>query len=234
MISVRLLAAFAGSYPGASFVEIGANDGELHDPIQPYIRSRQWRGVMVEPVPYLCERLRHNYAAEADRVAIENAAIDSGGGRRPFYYLRPESERHDLPHWYHGLGSFDRRHLLESAGGDRDAIERLIVEAEVACLSLAELCSKHGIDRLDLLLIDAEGHDWEILRSVDFGDIHPRLLVFEHHNLGEADLAECEGALRAAGYHLVRDGLDTWCLDLSPHDPLSASWSEAISVSTGN
>ena len=51
---------------------------------------------MVEPVPYVFERLRGNYAG-VDRVTLENAAVGATDGDLPFYYLvdASDEERRD-------------------------------------------------------------------------------------------------------------------------------------------
>jgi hypothetical protein len=54
----RLLRAFADAYPEASFLEIGAGDGVTADHLRPFVVSRPWHGIMVEPVPYVFEQLR--------------------------------------------------------------------------------------------------------------------------------------------------------------------------------
>ncbi|MGH9185268.1 MAG: hypothetical protein ACRD0U_05570, partial [Acidimicrobiales bacterium] len=61
MAGRRLLRAFAAAYPAAFFIEIGSNDGEQFDHLKPFIRSRSWRGIMIEPVPYVFARLQRNY-----------------------------------------------------------------------------------------------------------------------------------------------------------------------------
>lgn len=75
----RILRAFADRYPKAFFVEIGANDGEQHDHLRPLILGEEWRGIMVEPVPYVFERLRQNYDRVLERVTLENSAITKRG-----------------------------------------------------------------------------------------------------------------------------------------------------------
>ena len=76
----RLLRAFADAYPDAFFVEIGSNDGERSDHLRPFILSRRWSGIMVEPVPYIFERLQRNYGG-TDRIVLANLAIaDRDGG----------------------------------------------------------------------------------------------------------------------------------------------------------
>lgn len=98
MAGPRLLTAFAEAYPEAFFMEIGANDGDKYDHLRPMITSKAWRGIMVEPVPYVFARLQRNYG-DHEGVALENAAIAQEDGRMPFFHLREatEEERPGLP-----------------------------------------------------------------------------------------------------------------------------------------
>jgi FkbM family methyltransferase len=222
----RLLRAFADVHPAATFVEIGANDGEQHDHLREHIRARQWRGVMVEPVPYVFERLRHNYAG-IDRVALENAAIGERDGQLPFYHLvdaAPE-ERAQLPDWYDGIGSFSRDFLV-AHGKHMPDIEERIVRAEVPALTYESLCRKHGFDHVDLLVVDTEGYDWELLRHVDFARDRPQLVIYEHFHLSEADLDACEAHLRGLGYQTMQEGFDTFCLDPGADPRLQRVWGD--------
>jgi FkbM family methyltransferase len=223
MAGPKLLEAFAETYPRATFVEIGANDGEQHDHLRPYILAGGWRGVMVEPVPYVFARLRDNYAGVAG-VTLENAAIAGEDGRLPFFHLRDagEEERARLPDWYDGVGSFSREAILSHAAQMPDIAER-IVELDVEALSFETLCARHGLDALDLLLVDTEGHDWEILRHIDFARHRPRLVVYEHFHLVPEDRAAGLAHLEAAGYETMEEGLDTFALRPEP-DALTRRW----------
>jgi FkbM family methyltransferase len=218
----RLVGAFAEAYPEAFFIEIGSNDGEQHDFLRPQILSKRWRGVMVEPVPYVFERLRRNYG-ELERVALENAAIADRDGRTPFFHLREAGADEHLPGWYHGVGSFSREAVLGHRGFIPDVDDRL-VETSVRCMTFESLCRKHAVDRLDLLLVDVEGYDAEIVRMVDLSQRHPRLLVFEHYHLSEADRRECTERVEAAGYEVLAEGFDTWCLDVRAAPELATLW----------
>src|SRR5947208_7530018 len=48
---------FGDAHPEATFIQIGANEGHELDPLTGPIERRRWTGVMVEPVPYVFERL---------------------------------------------------------------------------------------------------------------------------------------------------------------------------------
>jgi FkbM family methyltransferase len=214
----KLLRAFADAYPRAVFVEIGSNDGEQHDHLREFILEREWRGVMAEPVPYVFARLQDNYAG-IDRVALENVAIADRDGSLPFFHLAdatPE-EREQMPDWYDGIGSLSREGVLGHAPQIPDLADRL-VETQVPSLSFSSLLRRHGLETVDLVLIDTEGHDWEIIRHIDLAAHRPRLLVYEHYHLAAADRAACRGHLEAAGFTTMEEGLETFCLRPEPDE----------------
>lgn len=208
----RIIESFAASHPEATFVEVGANDGQQHDHLRPYIEQGGWRGVMVEPVPYVFERLRRNYA-EVPGVELVNAAIAESSGRRRFFGVRDADprERAGLPDWYDGIGSFRREAVLSHVRQIPDIADR-IVEHDVEALSLRDLLQRHGLQRPDLIVLDAEGHDGAILRSLDLALDGPRLLVYEHFHMAAEERAQCHASLRAAGYETLEEGFDTIAL----------------------
>lgn len=215
MAGPRLLRAYAQARPDATFVEIGANDGLQHDHLRPLLLDGLLRGVMVEPVPYVFRRLRAGAAAFEDRVALEQAAIGTTDGVAEFWYLRePAPGEAGLPDWYDGVGSFSRAHLEAHAGSIPGLADRL-VRAEVPVLTLATLLERHGLERVDLLVIDTEGHDWAILQAVDLEVAPPQLVVFEHFHLTPADRAAAGAHLRAHGYALLEEGFDTFAVHAS-------------------
>ncbi len=224
LAATKLIRAFADTHPEAFFVEIGSNDGVQHDFLRPFILERRWRGVMVEPVPYVFARLRANYGS-LDRVALENAAIAERDGSLPFFHLRQadRGEREDLPDWYDGIGSFDRDVVASHANHIPD-IEERIVRSEVPALTFESLCRKHDVSELDLVLVDAEGYDSRIVQGIDLAARHPRLLVYEHFHLTAEDRERCARHVRAGGYETMEEGFDTWCLDTGTQDDLTAAW----------
>ncbi len=142
-----------------------------------------WTGVMVEPQPAVFARLRET-VGDRPGIRFVNAAVAAKKGTVPFF--APEDDT---------LGS-----LAEIEGAER---------VEVEAITFADL----GLDRLDLLLIDTEGHDWVVLQQVD---LRPRLIVYEHYHLGPADRQAARDHLTGRGYELLEEGLDT--LALRPED----------------
>lgn len=221
----KLLRAFADSYPAATFIEIGANDGRQHDHLGRLIAGGQWRGLMVEPNPGAFARLRQAYG-DNERVILVNTAIADRDGRIPFYEIAAPINEHDweLVGSYDALGSLSKEALL-SHGWIAD-VEQRIVETDVECMRFASLCEKHAIEQLDLLVVDTEGYDFEVLRSADLERLRPRLLIYEHALLEDRDYAKCREMLERLGYGLIEEWLDTWCVDLRFDDVLAATWRE--------
>ena len=224
LAATRLVRAFADTHPEAFFIEIGSNDGVQHDFLRPFILERRWRGIMVEPVPYVFARLRENYGS-LERVELENAAIAERDGTLPFFHLREAApaERQGLPGWYDGIGSFDREIVASHADHIPD-IESRMVRADVPALTFESLCRKHDVSELDLVLVDTEGYDFQIVKGIDLTTRHPRLLVYEHFHLSAEDRERCAQHVREQGYETMEEGFDTWCLDTGADDRLTATW----------
>jgi FkbM family methyltransferase len=219
----RLLRAFARAYPRAFFIEIGANDGGGADHLQSLIRSNPWRGILVEPNPRAFERLRENYA-DLGRVELANVAIAGSDGRLPFFEIEPPEDpaSWELLGEYDRLGSLSREVLL---GHDWiKNVDRRVVRTEVDALTFESLCRRHRVERVDLLVIDTEGYDFEIVRQLDLADRRPRLLVYEHGLLTAEERKQCRVLMRKAGYELLEEWIDTWCLDTTVEDRLTARW----------
>ena len=234
----KLLSAFADLHPSPFFLEVGASDGVTSDHLRPYVLEHQWRGIMVEPVPYVFERLRRNYAG-IDRVALENVAIADHDGVADFHYFaeNPQSTHGkltDAPHAPHQRETIEAMRLTMAQLGSlsRDHVEshsRIldhdteIVSTEVACCTLRSLLARHDVARLDLLVIDAEGYDFEIIRQLDFAAYRPRVLVYEDIHL-QSDHVACRELLEGLGYELLEEMFDTWCFDATIEDRLTSRW----------
>lgn len=227
---------FARAYPRATFVQVGANDGVYRDPLTDEIRARPWKGVMVEPVPYVFERLRANYGAHS-RIALENAAItDEDGTRELFHLAEAEPGTPRLPDWYDKLGTFHRDVLLKHRAAIPDFDQRLRT-LQVPCLTFESLCRKHGLASVDLIQLDTEGHDFEILRQIDLDALRPRLVMYEHLHFDEAARRESAELVLAAGYEQLADVVNTICLrtsDLTARDEsLRRLWRKLRSEGSG-
>jgi hypothetical protein len=53
------------------------------------------------------------------------------------------------------------------------------------------------------LSIDTEGHDYEVIKQIDFRTLRPGIMLYEHRHLSRPDRAACEHLLRSHGYRLA-------------------------------
>jgi FkbM family methyltransferase len=192
----RLIALFADVFPDAFVVQIGANDGTAGDPLVDAFSKTRWSGLLVEPVPHLYETLMERYR-DRPGVRLERAAVSMRDGEAPLYRLR--SVPGTMPEWFNQLATLNREVLLKHRSSILE-MESLLIEERVPTVRLETLLARHGVSRIDLLVIDTEGHDWEILRLLDFTRFRPVLLMFEHQHLSANDKAVAYALLETNGY----------------------------------
>lgn len=181
------------------FVKVGANDGIGDDPCSDiFLADPAWSGVLIEPVSYCFERLKKNFP-DNGRFAFEQIAVGSPAGEAPFYFVDPKA-RDTMPNWedwFDKLGSFDRNHILKHANG---VLEPYIVAGRVPVLPLTEVIVRHGLKQVHLLHIDAEGYDYEVLKTLDFSRFAPLTIFIEHFHLPADQKREMLQFLARQGY----------------------------------
>ncbi|MDI1247260.1 MAG: FkbM family methyltransferase [Lacunisphaera sp.] len=189
---------------GLRFIQVGANDGQRADPLQPFIDQYAWTGLMLEPLKGNFAALQRHRGANP-RLRLRRAAVDVAAGRRLIYDLAPAATA-TLPDWARGLGSFSRARL-EQVTRELGLPNTAIVAEEVETVAWDEVWREFGGKRCELLVLDTEGHDLTLLRSCGLAAHRPRLILFEHacNTLPERmefyrellelgyDLATCEG-----------------------------------------
>lgn len=209
----RFLARILGSIDDVSVVQIGACDGERQDPIRRLLLARPgWRALLVEPFPDVHRVLRANYPDE-ERFTLVQAGIAETEGEMPFWFVPSEAraELDWLPGHVDQLGTFVRDDLIVELGASRAAeLEPYVRSTPVPTMRLDTLFERHGVDRIDLFMVDTNGYDLVILRQFDVDRYRPKVIVFEHKHLSAAERAE---ALAIVGDYRVRDlGDDYFCV----------------------
>jgi FkbM family methyltransferase len=193
--------------PQPVFVKIGANDGITGDPCADILLAHtNWRGLLVEPVPYCFDRLREHYH-DSQRFCLEQVAIGSAAGQASFYYVDAQANRHvpDLPPWFDQLGSFDRNHIVKHLNG---RLEPFIIECKVQVCPLSEVLMRNQIREVHLLHVDTEGHDYEVLKTLNFAEHAPLSIFVEHRHLSPAHRTAMRRLLRQHGYSVRNCGAD--------------------------
>lgn len=183
-----------------NFIQVGAFDGLVQDPLRKYVARCGWHGVMVEPQARPAARLRELYK-DNDRIAVLQAAVDRQVGTRAFFTV----ESPEAPSWAGALASFDKNVVLKHAD-DIPGLDRMIKEVSVDCITFDSILARVPEGRLDLLQIDTEGADAFILSLFPFEQIKPAIVCWEVRHLSLREREECLALLARHGYRFASSG----------------------------
>lgn len=214
--------AHLAEQPSMSIVQIGAYIGNSkHDPLFDFLQkvaSTKHKIVLVEPIREYFDLLCRNYR-NISGIEFENVAIAETEGERDMYRLDGSIDpiKHGHGTWLTQLSSLREERMGRlydkcevDPGHKAFFLEHRVIE-KVACITLHQLLAKHQIQQLDLLQIDAEGYDYEILKTLDFDLLKPSFINYERVLL-QKDEPACREMLEAQGYLLIDWRQDTLCI----------------------
>jgi FkbM family methyltransferase len=182
--------------PDVFFVQIGSHDGISGDPLQPHIdRHPGWRGIMVEPIPETYAQLRGRRTDP--RFRLVQAAVTDHDGTVTMYVFDDDEL------------NVTKLATIESRLAGRYTQFRS-TSVEVQAMTFASLTQ--DVDDIDLLHIDAEGHDAKILAQVDFDAWTLSAVLFEDRHLEPDERSLTTERLESHGYRLWWNGRDTLAL----------------------
>lgn len=188
------------------FIQVGASDCGLNDPLREYVLKDRAKGLIIEPIKQSLCRAQEQYRGISG-LYFANCAIDYAKGSRQIYKIKDVD---GLPKWAYQVCSFSRDVLLKHEK-EIPQIRELVVEESVCTESIGELMKQSGFYSPDLLLIDTEGFDAEILKMFPFKNHCPELVIFEHKHLDEKQEKDSLILLKKYSYQVWRDSTDTIC-----------------------
>ncbi|HEV8555698.1 MAG TPA: FkbM family methyltransferase [Actinophytocola sp.] len=187
---VVLARLFAGQRTGR-YVDIGAGD-PIEASVTKHFYDHGWRGLNIEPIPFLAERLR------ADRPEDVTLAVAVGA-------KSGSAVLHVVGHEW-GWSTLDD----QLAQGYRDEQQWDVSEIEVELVTLAAVLDDHP-GPVDFLKIDVEGAEQDVIDGADWARHRPRVIVIEATEPGAPTPAhhQWEPVLLDAGYRCALfDGLN--------------------------
>ncbi len=166
-----LLVALAAKLPPGCMVDVGARFGTSSEP---FLR-RGWSSLAFEPDGFNRAALRW-VRRRFRRLTVDPRGVsDHAASSVPFYRSPGRSA-------ISSLYGFDESHS---------------VRGTIELVTLAEACSEHNVSSVELLKVDAEGHDLAVLRGFPWSRLRPRLVM-----------CEFDEAKREAGGHSYRSLCD--------------------------
>lgn len=197
-----------------NFIQVGANDGMVNDPVRDFITREGWRGILVEPLPNVFELLKKNYKSRYHQnLTFLNMAVssDTKDDFKIWTFDEKFLEKLSFGKRLNLLrkASFNRQHLLKFVSSE-DA--KHIIEVSVPCISLNKLYQEYftkKYNKLHVLIMDTEGHERNILSNVDFNLINPEVIILETALYGPEERSWIESLLIKNNYKIVSSGEDT-------------------------
>jgi FkbM family methyltransferase len=185
------------------FIQVGANDGIFGDPLRKHILAHKWTGVLVEPQPEAFEALKSNYAGFEDRLSFENVAITGLSSTITLYRAKNTFRKVE--------GSTIATSSVASLNPRVTSMQLGVKPAELEEISvptarLDALVEKYALHDLDLLQIDTEGHEPQVLDTLDLSKTKPKLIQFEHGHLPPKVVGTITASLNAHDYLVYYGG----------------------------
>jgi FkbM family methyltransferase len=153
------------------FVEAGAFDGIIQNNTVE-LEHQGWRGLLIEPVPAIAERCRHNRPL----ATVEECAL-----------VPPDYDSDRIQLTYCGLMTVARG-ALKSSEADAAHIEsakehmgadKNVFEFEARARTLTQVFDAHKVPQIDLLCLDIEGLEAPVLRGLDLERYAPKFMLIE-------------------------------------------------------
>ena len=135
--------------------------------------------LLVEPVPHNISAIKENLK-EFKNVHLEPVAVASVRETKDFFFVKATSINKLKKHWASGIGSFNKKHLLNHR------TKRFLIEEDdidnipIKTVKFEDLIEKYSISEIDKILIDIEGYEYEILRDMDLKKVRINSILFEY------------------------------------------------------
>ena len=170
------------------FVDIGAYDGIELSNSYFFEKHLEWKGLCVEPIPSVFNKLIKNRNCFCEQVAAwkENDI-------KKFKIIEGYSET------LSGLiDSYEYEHK-KRIDSEIKAFNQKYIEIEIQCIDINLLLSKHDLYNIDFLSIDTEGSEIEILKKLDFSKFKIDYISVEN-NYNNSEIREI---LKKANFELI-------------------------------
>lgn len=205
-----------------SVVQIGANDGVMCDPLRRYLINHKGKILLIEAVPFYCEKLKELYKSK-ENVTILNNLISNTSSEKDFFYIDPSiasSMDGDGPNnqWAHGQGSIDKEVIISwiKKNSFRGENYRKNINNYIKSIKSIKLISKKLNDianendlgnGIDLLVLDVQGHEFKILENLPNIKKLPLFIIYEDDSsMSEMDSKNLSYLLIKYGYRLILPG----------------------------
>ncbi len=160
LLRVRLFRA-GRSGSDLKYIEIGANHPVVHSSSYLFHKKYGAHGILVEPIPALCEILSRSRPGDS----VVNCAVSASHDETATLYVARHS----------ALSSLDKDHIKQFSGEGKSIADVLTVPN----LHINSFMEIYAPKIIDFLSVDTEGMDLKILQTLDTDRFRPAVIQCE-------------------------------------------------------
>jgi FkbM family methyltransferase len=151
------------------YVEVGANDGRSFSNTYVLEKTRNWSGILVEPI------LHKHFESQRYRDASRNRFVY--GACVDFNYSDPMVKLY----YSNLMSTSDLEHgqLWAEAGSKFLNNGESVLPFWSPAIVLNQVIKEAGVSKIDFLSIDVEGAELSVLKGIDFEEIDIQLILIE-------------------------------------------------------
>lgn len=168
-----------------TFVECGAFDGQTECSCKFFEETMGWTAYNLEPVPWIFEHLQSNRPGSNNF----NLGLSDKSGSASFQsVIHPKYGRQTT------IGAINHSPELKAAL-EADGCTFEPVQIQVLCWS--DFIAKTGLEEIDLMVLDVEGHELAVLSGMQNSPVLPKVMCIE---FGHAGFNRIRTLMNSMGY----------------------------------
>ena len=202
-----IFALIGDGFKKASFIQVGAHRGTDYDDIYNEVKTSGWTGMLIEPLPSNFELLQEDYSGCEDLIFLQYVVSDKEGTIDFFSLKDPDKYKYgdqvNSVSEYHIVRFLNTNHNVPISQMDEN-----IVKNSVPSRRLDSIIKEHEIEP-NVIYIDTEGHDYEVIKTIDFNAVAPEIIYYEHEFLRQNHKKDCRDLLIQNNYYVIIGSHDT-------------------------
>ena len=174
------------------FIQVGAHDGMMHDPLYFFLSDNEWNGILIEPQEEMLKIFKNRYKNRTN-LLYYTLAVHPTQPRVTLYTIK-----NPINYTQTGWATI----LSDRLSNGKNKKELAITD--VKAMPLMDVIKKSKFKIIDLLQIDTEGFDYEVLKMFNFKIFKPILVQFEYIHLSKDDYKNSINLLSNNGYKTIK------------------------------
>ena len=183
-------------------IHIGICDYEK-DFFKPYFEKKNFRGLLLEANPLFIDDIKKNLNPN---FKVINILVDDNEKSKFLYHVETKS-LNKYPEYVKGICSVNKKNLIQHHIKEKD-----IRKIEVESKKLSRIIKEENISKIDFLIIDVEGLEFNILQDFLKNTNFKANIIFEMKFMKKVEIFEILDLLKKNEYDITLFKNDFICL----------------------